>query len=1341
MILLVILYNSSLNQATSEVYFIKTNSHHCGTMHPCLTLSQFAANSSHYLHFNSTVTLIFLPGTHHLNKVNLMLSNVESFTMKSDNSTAKIQCKKDMHIYFSQSRRIHITNLEFIGCPVALKHVAELVVKDSKFEGRDTKSETALELIETTAAQIINSTFDNITSEDSVLVSINSTVTIEASEFNGNSVTWDGVLAFANSTITLKTSKFDSNTAPNGGVLWSFDSTVTIEASKFCDNFSNKGSIFTSINSTIAIEVSEFDGNIGEDGGILSLSSSSVMIEGSKFDSNNAVNGGVLSSTSSTITVGDCNFTNNTSLGGTVIYAVQESRIQCHGCLLIDNNSADDYAVIYLTGSEFRVGNSSGKFTFSNNFGSILAFNSNMTFSGYAEFVNNQPSKIFTAFQEGGAITLFQSNVFFDGACNLEHNQAENGGAIHSTESKLYVSGNVTIAHNTAIGNGGGVYLSTSELNCQQESTFVLNNNVAVNKGGGLHAISSSFKASSIILELDVGPGDDNDKKLCRYVGTRMNFTNNKARFGGGLSLEENARLYILKYNQIRISYFYENDINTVLFIGNSAEYGGAVYVDDDTNSGTCVSDPKTECFFQVLALYTESHPFDLNPQGVYFSQNHASTSGSTLYGGLLDRCAVGQFAEMYMKYIRNDVDRGGGIAYFRNVSNITEVSISSGPVRICLCTDYILYDCTSQGHSDVKKGEMFPVSLVAVDQVGQPVSATVQASLSSAESGLAEGQLVKNMSAECTNLTFNVVSPHDSGALALYASDGPCRNVELSRATVEIHFLPCSCPIGLQVSRTKFNNTNCTCECHSDIIRYMEQCDTHTGLLVKKPQSRAWISYINDTNLTGYLVYPNCPLDYCLSTSPPIDLNQAHGADAQCAFNRSSLLCGSCQPGLSLSLGSSRCLSCPRYWPAMLAAITIAAILAGIALVSLLLVFNMTVAVGTLNGLIFYANVVYANKSILLPFQERNFVTVFISWLNLDLGIDTCYFPEMDTYIKTWLHLVFPAYVIFLVILVIVISSYSTKFSNLIGRKDPVATLSTLILLSYAKLLEVCFKSALSVIILDYPDGSSKFLWLPDATVEYLSGKHIPLFIAAVLILLVGLVYTALLFSWQCLFRLPKWRIFEWSRNPRILAFIETYHAPYTPKHRYWTGLLLIVRVVLYLAADPTVAFTAITFTVCCIFTLRQFFGSRLYRKWPVDVLETFFCSNILLFATFSWYSLDNPNSNRRAAAYTSVTITLFVLLLIILYHGYTYTNLFSKCKKTRPNPRQRHYSPPPINDDDSHVSDNRGELLDELDGPVKTNDYNTPLIDSVRMPQPTYSVVEVQKPRDLAAVDPNAP
>ena len=126
------------------------------------------------------------------------------------------------------------------------------------------------------------------------------------------------------------------------------------------------------------------------------------------------------------------------------------------------------------------------------------------------------------------------------------------------------------------------------------------------------------------------------------------------------------------------------------------------------------------------------------------------------------------------------------------------------------------MYLCIPNGHDfihqkriEVKKGQIFTLSVVAVDQVGQPVSATIQSSLHYTESGVAEGQLARRIPAECTNLTFNVVSLHKSENLTLYASDGPCKDAELSKATVEIHFLPCSCPIGLQVSR--MNRTNCT--------------------------------------------------------------------------------------------------------------------------------------------------------------------------------------------------------------------------------------------------------------------------------------------------------------------------------------------------------------------------------------------------------------------------------------------------------------------------------------------------------------------------------------------------
>ena len=263
--------------------------------------------------------------------------------------------------------------------------------------------------------------------------------------------------------------------------------------------------------------------------------------------------------------------------------------------------------------------------------------------------------------------------------------------------------------------------------------------------------------------------------------------------------------------------------------------------------------------------------------------------------------------------------------------------------------------------------------------------------------------------------------------------------------------------------------------------------------------------------------------------------------------------------------------------------------------------------------------------------------------------------------------------------------------------------------------------------------------VWLSDATVKYLSGKHTPLFIAAVLILLIGLVYTALLFSWQWLLCLPKWKIFLWSRDQKLQTFIETYHTPYTPKHRYWTGLLLLVLAILYHVAavnvsnDPQVSLAAINFTVCCI-VLKRFIGSRVYRKWP---LETFFYLNILIYAIFTWYSLSDTEFNQKAAAYTSVIITFILLLLIILYHMYTCTSVFSKVNQTKPGvvlnrlltatadpkPKPKRQSSPP--DDDIHRFH---ELLDVSDHSVSTNYYKLPL--RQESTEPTYSVVEMHQP-----------
>ena len=118
-------------------------------------------------------------------------------------------------------------------------------------------------------------------------------------------------------------------------------------------------------------------------------------------------------------------------------------------------------------------------------------------------------------------------------------------------------------------------------------------------------------------------------------------------------------------------------------------------------------------------------------------------------------------------------------------------------------------------------------------------------------------------------------------------------------------------------------------------------------------------------------------------------------------------------------------------------------------------------------------------------------------------------------------------------------------KFSELLARRNPVATLATLILLSYTKLLSIVI-SSMSFGIITYPNDSHEIIWLPDASVKYLKGKHIALFILSTLILLVGVFYTFLLFSWQRLLRYQELKLLKWIGHQRLCHSIEPYHAPY---------------------------------------------------------------------------------------------------------------------------------------------------------------------------------------------------
>ena len=195
------------------------------------------------------------------------------------------------------------------------------------------------------------------------------------------------------------------------------------------------------------------------------------------------------------------------------------------------------------------------------------------------------------------------------------------------------------------------------------------------------------------------------------------------------------------------------------------------------------------------------------------------------------------------------------------------------------------------------------------------------------------------------------------------------------------VHLLPC--PVGFTLQDGK-------CDCDPILPAIIDECYIDHSA-IRRP-ANTWITAHTQANSTEYLI-SDCPMEFCLSYSSNVNLLYP---DLQCQYNRTGILCSQCQHHLSMAFGSSRCMKCINLH----ILITIIVIVAGIVLVTSLYILNFTVTIGTINGIIFYANVVSINDSVFFA-NDRLFkpLRVFISFTNLDLGIETCFYNGMDNY------------------------------------------------------------------------------------------------------------------------------------------------------------------------------------------------------------------------------------------------------------------------------------------------------------------------------------------------------
>ena len=843
-----------------------------------------------------------------------------------------------------------------------------------------------------------------------------------------------------------------------------------------------------------------------------------------------------------------------------------------------------------------------GKNLFSNNKGTVIKLENlwnNLTFSrAEVSFINNTQSS---------DLTTTDIPIYFG------------GGAILFRASKLSFNS-----------NNGGILARYSRIAFSECTSVQFINNNHQRSGHTIvyppihvEAGVLSFEHTSVVLNNNQGGivMEENTKIMFRDNVSIQFINNNRLPSGGALSLVSADSIIVFNASSLRI---------TLNFTNNTADKGGAIYV-KDSRSIRPVFD------FQCDPSLVE----------MTFSNNSALYGGNHIYGGWVDWTVDSE---------SGNISYNSAINKSLNIETKTKSDIASCPVRICLCQND-QPDCDITNHIIEVYGYSLSLSLVAVGQRYTPVAAYVTASLESDNSDFNEEQWLhlwprtESLQAECTEINYRFYSIKE---IIHYKPElETCYNINedfdevsdrdsklFKHLSIEVKSTPC--PLGFILHR---NERRCICDQSFGLT-----CDEASIKIIRKEQQ--WIGVTNEHTkpgeAIGVLTYSPCPFDYCRTDNHSLSIH-LEDQDVVCAFNRSGILCGGCRANFSRVLGSSKCKECSNNIPVIIV-IFLGQVLFGLIVVIALILLDLTVATGTINGLTFYANIIQAQHATFFTQGTANsFLSFFIARLNLDEGIELCLYDGLDEYAITWLKIPLPLYMWLFAGILIVLSRSSSRFSKLIG-KNIVQVLATLFLISYTRLLQLII-NVFTYTSLTYPDGYRKKVWYVDGNVEYFKGKHIPLFFVTVLFLSVSLPYTVILLTIQLLYKISHYRLMFWVQ--RLKPFFDAYTGPYKAPHRYWTGLLLVVRgilLALFSTFQCTNSVFNILFIIVVTFVLVGWLSlaKGVYESFLNNFLEIAFLCNLGI--TSAVVLVDRQHT--KVAIYISTGTAFITFVCIILYH-----------------------------------------------------------------------------------------
>ena len=1044
-------------------------------------------------------------------------------------------------------------------------------------------------------------------------------ISIKYCTFQDNSATFGGVVGMVNTTgnINIMGCTFLNNSATDGsgGAVWLNQSTVSISItySTFQNNVVTSGS-----------------------GGAVRLGGSvvNVIITNCIFEYNNAWNAGAVlfHESAGDVSITNCTFQNNSA--GTVgaVWLHQSSgNISITNCIFENNNA------IYGHGGAVLLDTST---TFCNIINSTFQNNSAECGIGGAVQINGLSgglSIINSTFQMnsatlGGAIYFYNIlcyNIFFHRS-KFVNNIAVVGAAAYvnnqySVSLCNFILEDVVVYHN--------YYYSAIDTQNSTRGGAIYFNGVNVSINGSTN-LGSEFSSNS-------PQGAIQGVNGFLLLAGNISFTDNKGVNGGAISLSNNVPLQF-------------HDKCNVQFSRNVAtRFGGAIYSEGEITSVQIYNLhwKKLKCVIDIVG----DGPFSIT-----FINNHAELGGHAVYATPIYKC------------LGADVTNYFTITPLPEDTNDTQVLSSPTNVQLCGCSDPNMCNITSQYEGKVMTypGRTVAIYCTSVDYGSNISPGVVYTQIDTSGTispniALGPLQSVQWIGLKCTSMEYQIYGP-EMASLRLLLSNYP----GYPPTVIEVQLLPCEPGFTLM---SDSSTGLMKCDCSPFLTSHGVFCDASDGTVIR--QGTNWIGVYNDTLPA---LASTCPLDYCkigitnLSLGRPGDL---------CNRGRTGILCGHCYGNQSVIFGSSECQVCSDMW---LITLVMFAVL-GVLLVAALFFLNLTVTQGTLYGLIFYANIVQVNPSIFFSQSILKPLQVFVSFVNLDLGVPLCFYDGMDDADKAGLQFVFPAYLLILTMTVIVLCHYCLqrspatssssclyRFPIIIGERA-VGVLSTLIYLSYSKLLRTVI-DVFTYSTVHLPSGDI-YVWFYDGNLVYFHGKHIALFVVAMVTCTLFLLpYTLAITFIPIIEQYSEHnRLFNYlhKKTNQIKPMNDAHYAPYKGEWRWWLGARLWLLVAMnglnpvYCSNQPSLLLS-IQATMMILFTVVQAkfepFGQSCQMadkltycyKQLYNCLDLFYLLNYTVLALSMSYILDHGSDKTQITVCVGVLVGLFVVVLMVtvLYH-----------------------------------------------------------------------------------------